>query len=106
MKQKEVFALLKKFSGQSNILTAPVAFIRYTGALECAVFLSQVIYWTQRSEDGWFYKSYSDWEKEICLSAYEVRKASRLLKNKGVLETKVKKTFRFPRRLHPSSWKQ
>src|ERR1043165_1014052 len=91
MKQSEVFALLKKFVGQSNILTAPVAFVRYTGSLDCAVFLSQIIYWMDRSEDGWFYKSYPDWEKEICLSEYEIRKACRALKDKGVLITKLKK---------------
>jgi hypothetical protein len=91
MKQSEVFALLKKFVGQSNVLTAPVAFVRYTGSLDCAVFLSQVIYWTDRSEDGWFYKSYSEWEIEICLSEYEIRKNCRLLKNKGILITKLKK---------------
>lgn len=93
MKQSEVFALLKKFVGQSNILTAPVAFVRYAGSLDCAVFLSQVVYWTGRSEDkdGWFYKSYPEWEREICLSEYEVRKACRVLKEKGVLETKLKK---------------
>lgn len=91
MKQSEVFALLKKFVGQSNILTAPVAFVRYTGSLDCAVFLSQIIYWTDRSEDGWFYKSYPEWEIEICLSEYEIRKNCRLLKNKGILVTKLKK---------------
>lgn len=91
MKQSEVFALLKKFVGQSNILTAPVAFVRYTGSLDCAVFLSQIIYWTDRSDDGWFYKSYTDWEAEICLSEYEIRKNCRLLKNKGILVTKLKK---------------
>ena len=91
MKQSEAFALLKKFAGQSNILTAPVAFIRYTGTLSSALFLSQLLYWTSRSEDGWFYKSYLDWEKETCLSAYEVSKASKLLKAKGILQTKLKK---------------
>lgn len=91
MKQSEVFALLKKFVGQSNILTAPVAFVRYTGSLDCAVFLSQIIYWTGRSEDGWFYKSYTEWETELCLSEYEIRKNCRLLKNKGILITKLKK---------------
>ena len=83
--------MLKKFVGQSNILTAPVAFVKYTGSLDCAVFLSQIIYWTDRSSDGWFYKSYAEWESEICLSEYEIRKNCRRLKNKGILVTKLQK---------------
>ncbi len=91
MQRTEVFELIKEFAGQSNILTVPVAFIRYAGSLEAALLLSQILYWTDKTEDGWFYKSYADWEKEITLNEYDIRKAAKSLKDKGVLETRLKK---------------
>lgn len=91
MQRTEVFDLIKEFAGQSNILTVPVAFIRYAGTLEAALLLSQILYWSDKTEDGWFYKSYKDWEDEIALGEYEVRKAAKSLKVKGILETRLKK---------------
>lgn len=91
MKQTEVFDLLKEFAGQSSILTIPLAFIRYAGSLEAALLLSQIVYWSGRTEDGWFYKSYPDWEEELTLGEYEIRKAVKSLKDKGILETRLKK---------------
>lgn len=91
MHRAEVFDLIKEFAGQSNILTVPVAFIRYAGTLEAALLLSQILYWSDKTEDGWFYKSYKEWEEEISLGEYDVRKAAKSLKDKGVLETRLKK---------------
>lgn len=91
MHRTEVFDLIKEFAGQSNILTVPVAFIRYTGTLEAALLLSQILYWSDKKEGGWFYKTHKEWEEELALSKYEARKATKLLIDKGILETRVKK---------------
>jgi hypothetical protein len=87
----EVFSLIKQFAGQSNIITVPVVFIRYAGTLEAALLLSQILYWSDKTEDGWFYKSYREWDDEIALGEYDVRKAAKSLKAKGILETRLKK---------------
>jgi hypothetical protein len=91
LQRTEVFDLIKQFAGQSNIITVPVVFIHYAGTLEAALLLSQILYWSDKTQDGWFYKSYREWEQEIALDEYQVRKASKSLKAKGILETRLKK---------------
>nr|WP_290224009.1 hypothetical protein [Trichocoleus desertorum] len=89
----EISHLIKTFAGQANTLTIPAPYISYTRSLECALLLSQCIYWSDRTKDpeGWFYKTYPEWEEEIHLAEYKVRKHSRQLQKMGVLELKIKK---------------
>lgn len=89
--QKDVFNLIKTLTGQANVLTIPVAFIKYTGNIHSGLFLSQLIYWTEKTDDGWIYKTYNDWENEIYIKEYSIRKAKKILEEKDILETKVKK---------------
>jgi hypothetical protein len=91
MNKSEVITLIKRLTGQANLLTIPRAFVQYTGTVDCALFLSQVLYWSDKGKDAWFYKKYEEWEAEISLSEYQVRKAVQTLKTKGILETKLKK---------------
>ena len=56
------------------------AFRRVLGlSASAAQFLSQAVYWTEKTNDGWFYKTESEWESEIGLSNKEVRTARRCL---------------------------
>lgn len=88
----QAYNLIRQFTGQANTLTIPRPFISMTGSLESALLLSQIIYWSDRAtmKDGWFCKSYPDWEAELTLSQYQVSKAIKTLKEFGV-ETKLKK---------------
>jgi hypothetical protein len=77
-----------------------------TGSLEAALLLSQIVYWSDRStlKDGWFYKTYIEWEAELSLTQYQVSKAIKVLKEFGV-ETKLKKHNDIPMlhyRINPS----
>ncbi len=56
-----------------------------------AAFLSQAIYWSNQSEDGWFYKTPEEWEKEIGISKKNLERAQETLKTIGVLETRTAK---------------
>lgn len=89
----DALTLIKALTGRDNVLVIPTEFVRYTGSSDAALFLNQVLYWTDRATmpNGWFWKTYEDWKREIFLSEYQVRKAARLLVAKGVLETKLKK---------------
>jgi hypothetical protein len=91
--REATLATIRTLTGQANILTIPREFINYTGSLDCALFLSQLLYWSDKAgrSDGFIYKSYEDWKTEIHLSEYEVRKAANKLKGLGILETKLKK---------------
>lgn len=84
--------LLTAFAGQGNTLTIPRPYIDLTGSLEAALLLSQVVYWTDRAtmDEGWFAKTYAEWEAELTLSKYQVMKAMKVLAEAGV-ETVVKK---------------
>lgn len=89
--QKTVFLLIRELTGQSNVLTIPRAFVEYTGTLDAALLLSQILYWSDKGRNGWFYKTYAEWTDELVLSKYQVNKAVNILKNKGILETKIKR---------------
>lgn len=87
-----ILNIIKQIAGQSNILSIPRAFIDYMGDLDGGLFLSQLLYWSDRAgPKGYFYKSYLEWERETTLGEYEIRKAAKKLKSKGLLTTKVQK---------------
>jgi len=99
-KQKDMFNLIKSFSGQNNILTAPKLFIDLMGSIEGGLFLSQLLYWSDKTKNqyGWFYKTYQDWYDEIRLSKYQIAKYVKICESKdfGFLKTKVKKANNSP----------
>lgn len=97
-KQQEVIEVIKALVGQANILTIPRAFIDYTGDINSALLLSQLLYWHDRSSDAdhVIYKTYKEWEVELTLTKYQVMRAANILKKKGVLETFVKKAHGNP----------
>ncbi|MEO1438844.1 MAG: hypothetical protein AAFV33_00490, partial [Chloroflexota bacterium] len=73
----------------------------FDGDHNAALFMNQVLYWTDRTTDpeGWFYKTYEDWEGETQFSYYQINRViygdervqnpKRNLSEVG-LETKVK----------------
>lgn len=87
-----VFDLIKQFSGQKQVLTIPRLYIAMTGDHLEALLLSQIVYWSARTKnpDGWFYKSYQEWDEELGMSQYQVKRAATALREFGV-ETKLKK---------------
>ncbi|MEW6212726.1 MAG: hypothetical protein AB1631_30655 [Acidobacteriota bacterium] len=97
MLRDNILAVIRAFAGQARILTIPVIFIEYTGSLDCALFLAQLLFHSDQaiagghSEKGWFPRGYKEWSVEIHLGEYEIRKAINQLKSMGILETRVKK---------------
>lgn len=85
--------LLKEFNGQDNVFTIPRIYVKFTGDLSTAILLNQIVYYSDKSkrEDGFFYKSYADWENEICLTERQVRYAANKLKKADLIETKLAK---------------
>jgi hypothetical protein len=89
-----VKSLLLDIAGQSNIIAVPRLLIKVMNdSLGGGVFLSQLIYWSDKGSDknGWFYKTYDEWEEETTLSKYKIRKYTEELTKIGILETKIKK---------------
>ncbi|MGR5898696.1 hypothetical protein ACT7C8_11455 [Bacillus cereus] len=75
--QSEVFDIIHTFSGQANKIVVNTVFIDFVEDLETGLFLSQLVYWSDRTtrEDEYFYKTDSEWHEEIRISKYGVRKA-------------------------------
>jgi hypothetical protein len=94
--QKQIFSVIKEITGQANILPIPKTFIDYTGNLEDALLLSQILYWSDKGKDGWFFKTYEEWKNETTLSEYKVRAISNRFKEEGILKTKIKKVHGNP----------
>ncbi|MDK6296534.1 conserved phage C-terminal domain-containing protein [Staphylococcus caprae] len=88
-----ISSIITQFSGQNNIIPIPVIYIEITEDYHTAALLNQLIYWSDRTsrKDGYFYKSYKEWEEEIHLSKYQVMRATKKLKNMGIVETALKK---------------
>lgn len=91
--QKKLFNLISELSGQANILTVPKVYIRAMGSIDGGLLLSQMIYWSDKGkrEDGYFYKTYAEWEDETTLSKYEVSKNVAIMVSAGFLQTIIKK---------------
>jgi len=92
------FDAMKKFisamSGQENMISVPKIYIQlFDGDIDTALFLSQVVYWSDKSKrtDGFFYKKYDEWELEIGLSEYKIKKAVKKLKAHGIVITSLKR---------------
>ena len=90
--KKDVFALLVAFSGQGNVLSIQKEYLVLCDYdYEAAVFLSQIIYWSDKSylEDGWIYKTYAEWEKELFIKERKLRRLKDYLVAKGYIEMKL-----------------
>jgi hypothetical protein len=73
-----VTELFRRFAGQINTLTIPRPFIDLcNGDHLAALLLSQILYWSDRTDDtnGWFAKSYDEWHAELAMSEYQVKRA-------------------------------
>lgn len=84
--------ILKQLSGQENTITIPKVYIELTGNLTQALVLNQIVFWSDKTsrKDGYFYKTYKEWQEETALTERQVRYASEKLEPFGV-KTKVRK---------------
>jgi|GEM_PF-3938750 len=77
-----------------DLLSKPIAFhpvfVKIAGSVAAGVLLSQAYYWSKNrtagERDGWFYKSWSEWEEETGLTRREQQTARAHLREQGLLE--------------------
>lgn len=90
-------ASLLQMAGQTNVITVRRPFVAFTGTLEAAMLLDQLLYWTSRSVmGGWVAKSDAEFQEELCLTRYSVRTARDRLIKMGIIETDVRRFNNFP----------
>lgn len=61
-------------------------FVDWAGSVNAALMLSQLMYWMERSNKEWVYKTQSDWEDELGLTRREQDTARKELKARGLIE--------------------
>lgn len=93
-------------TGQDNVITVHRPFVEFTGTLEAAMMLSQLLYWTPRSTipGGWIAKSDKDWNRELCLARHSCRLATQTLTEMGIIETMLKKFNNSPTTHYRVDW--
>lgn len=90
-------ASLLQMAGQVNVITVRRPFVSFTGTLERAMLLDQLLYWTPRSVmGGWIAKTDAEFQDELCLTRYSVRAAREGLAEMKLIETDVRKFKGFP----------
>lgn len=70
--------VFRSFAGQAANLVIPRPYIDFCGGDHlAALLLSQILYWSDRTEDpdGWFVKSYEEWQAELAMTKYQVNRA-------------------------------
>jgi len=75
--QREINDLVERVTQSKNLLmTTPLLVEFFDGDHNAAIFMNQVLYWSDRTKDpeGWFYKTNQNWFEELALSDYQVRR--------------------------------
>jgi len=95
--QQNIVALIKAISGQANVLTIPRIYVDLTNSHRAALFLSQCVYWSDKTKDpeGWFYKTFPEWREELGLPRGAVETAVKATRE--WVETKVMRVGKHPK---------
>ena len=90
---ENIASLISSFSGQERYFTVPRVYVELVSDFNTAILLNQIVFWSDKSKrkDGYFYKSYVEWEEETTLTEYQVRRSSKILKDMGIIETILKR---------------
>src|SRR5699024_3057536 len=85
--------VISTFSGTERHITVARVYLEMLGEFNTAAFLNQLVFWSDKTKrrDGFFYKTYAEWEDELLLSEYQVRRSSKNLRDLGLIETEVKR---------------
>lgn len=91
MSNDENIGIIKNLFGQENTFTTPRLLVLLTQSHTCALLLNQIIFWSSKKYDGWFYKSYDEWLDELLLTKKQVMAYAKKLESMGLIERKLKK---------------
>ena len=86
--------LVSKYSGQANIITIPRIYLDLLeGDYPAAALLNQIVYWSDKSKlpGGWFYHSRLEWLSELCLTYFQIKRATKKLLDNHWIECHVKR---------------
>lgn len=76
----QVVGIVEKVTGNRQVMLGhPLIVDFFEGDHNAAILLNQILYWSDRTTDpdGWFYKTYAQWESELRFSPYQVARVVR-----------------------------
>lgn len=73
-------------------------YIKITGSLDLGVFLERIVWWSDKTSrtDGFFWKKAEEWGEELSISYAQVKRMEEALKDKGLIETALKRANSAP----------
>jgi len=76
-----------------TVFAIPRVLIKFTQNHGLAMFLSDLIYWSDKGMNpfGWIYRSAKEWEERLEFSSFQVKQNTEKLIKMGILETVVMK---------------
>jgi hypothetical protein len=86
--------LIAQFSGQQSQITIPKLYYRLTQCLNKAYLLNQIVFYSDKStycKDGWFYKSYEEWQEELFLTDRTLRTYFKDFEKSEFIEMRIAK---------------
>ena len=78
----DVIQLLKSLSGRANVIPIPRLYITICkGNYRAAAVLNECVFWSGKyaDEDGWFYKSYPQWRRELGIPQHGIERVIKFL---------------------------
>lgn len=92
----EVRALISRLSGGENFIGIPRPLLALVKDHVAALVLNQALFYMNDADgDGWVRRSHEDWQRDIFVSPYQLRRSFQHLAQFGV-ETKVKRVGNTP----------
>src|SRR4051794_33518401 len=79
----------------AKVIAVPSELIHFVGNTQKAVFLAQLVYWSDKAtrKDGYVFKSRREWETETGLSSNQIERYTKEFKKKKFLNTKKLKAY-------------
>ena len=89
MSKNNMLKSLLALTSRDSVIVVHRHLVYFTGSLEAAMMLSQLMYWTERATlaDGWIAKSDSEFKDELHLTRYSVRTAREKLEELMLVKT-------------------
>lgn len=77
----------------AKLIAVPIELIHFIGNTQMAVFLCQLIYWSDKGkrDDGYIFKTKNEWKEETGLSENQITRFTKIFVALGFLDIKLKK---------------
>jgi len=83
---EDLFTLFDTFS--RKVIAFNPIYAKITESTDCALFLSQLLYWSRKSETGWVIKTQTEIEDMTCLSRRQQEGATKKLQALDIIEVR------------------